>query len=201
MKSLTPLLLVLLGIRPVFAGEEAAYQVIRQDGAIELRAYEPRLVAEVLVDGPFEDAGSIAFRTLFRYIDGNNRSKKNIPMTAPVSQEKANEKISMTAPVSQEKAGEKWAVGFLMPSAFTMETIPTPNDPAVVLREKPACRLAAIRYRGFWSAENYESHLQELKAWIREQGLTAAGEPIWARYNPPFTPWFLRRNEILIPVE
>jgi effector-binding domain-containing protein len=186
MKSLNPFLLLLLGVQPALAGEEAPYQVVRQDGAIEIRAYEPRLIAEVLVGGTLEEAGNKAFRTLFRYIDGNNQSKKNIPMTAPVS---------------QEKAGEKWAVGFLMPAAFTMETIPTPNDPAVVLREKPACRMAAIRYRGFWSQKNYEKHLQELEIWIKEQELAATGDPVWARYNPPFTPWFLRRNEILIPVE
>lgn len=201
MKTQQIFVLCLSGVLPALAVEEAAYQVVRKDGAIEVRAYEPQLVAEVLVDGSLEEAGNKAFRTLFRYIDGNNTTKQKVAMTAPVSQEKASEKIAMTAPVSQEKAGEKWAVGFMMPAGFTMATIPTPNDPAVVLREKPAGRVVAIRYRGTWSQKNYRKHLEKLTAWISEQELTATGKPVWARYNPPFMPWFLRRNEILIPIK
>lgn len=182
------------------AVEEAAFRVVKKDGDFEVRDYAPQIVAEVLVEGSLEEAGNTAFRPLFRYIDGENRAQTKIAMTAPVAQEVAGEKIAMTAPVSQEKSGDRWVVSFMMPANFTMETIPQPNDPAVVLRELPARRMAAVRYSGFWSEKNYRRHLEELRTWMTSQSLTPAGEPVWARYNAPFVPWFLRRNEILIPV-
>ena len=121
-------------------------------------------------------------------------------MTAPGAQEKKTEKIAMTAPVGQQSNNGGWAVSFMMPSGYTMETIPEPDDPDVVLRNIPAYRAAVIRYSGFWSEERYLEHLEQLQAWIERNQLEAAGEPIWARYNAPFTPWFMRRNEILIPL-
>jgi len=182
------------------AVEEAEYRVLQQAGAIELREYAASIVAETVVEADFEDAGNRAFRKLFRYIDGNNEAQQEIAMTAPVSQAPAAEKIAMTAPVAQRQQAGGWAVSFMMPAAYTMETIPRPSDPAVQLRAIPAHRAAAIRYSGFWSETRYREHLQELTAWIGQQGLEAAGEPVWARYDPPFKPWFMRRNEILIPV-
>lgn len=122
-------------------------------------------------------------------------------MTAPVAQEPAGEKIAMTAPVTQQKVQDRWAVSFVMPGAYTLATLPEPTDPKVALRPVPGRRLAAVRYSGFWSEKNYLRHKAELEAWIGARGLKIAGAPLWARYNPPFTPWFLRRNEILIPVE
>jgi hypothetical protein len=106
----------------------------------------------------------------------------------------------MTAPVSQQRARDKWAVSFTMPASYTLETLPVPDDPQIVLRQVPARRMAAVRYSGFWSEKNYLQNMSDLEAWMRERGLVAEGEPVWARYNPPFTPWFLRRNEILIPL-
>ena len=182
------------------AVEEAEYQVLQQDGAIELREYAPSIVAETVVDAGFEDAGNRAFRTLFRYIDGENVAQQEIAMTAPVSQAPAAEKIAMTAPVGQRRQAGGWAVSFMMPSSFTMDTIPRPSDPAVQLRALPAYRAAVLRYSGFWSEERYSEHLRELRAWIAAQGLEPTGEPGWARYDPPFKPWFMRRNEILVPV-
>jgi hypothetical protein len=107
----------------------------------------------------------------------------------------------MTSPVGQRKAGQGWAVSFMMPAAYTMDTIPVPSDPAVVLREVPAHRAAAIRYSGTWSEKSYLAQLSLLQGWMASESLEAAGEPVWARYNAPFTPWFMRRNEILIPLE
>ena len=107
----------------------------------------------------------------------------------------------MTAPVGQQPAQEKWAVSFMMPAEYTLGTLPAPADPKVTLRPVPARRVAAVRYSGFWSQARYLKFKAELESWIRAKGLTVAGDPIWARYNPPFTPWFLRRNEILIPVD
>lgn len=192
---LAPLLMV---TGPLQAVEEAEYRVVKQDGDIEIRAYAASIVAEVIVDGEFEDASSRAFRTLFKYIDGNNRDQREIAMTAPVSQQKSSSKIAMTAPVSQQQTSAGWAVSFMMPASFTMDTIPQPLDPAVSLREVPAHRAASLRYSGTWSEKRYKEHLEQLGRWMDENGLAPAGEPVWARYNAPFTPWFMRRNEILI---
>jgi effector-binding domain-containing protein len=183
------------------ATEEAVYKVLKTGDKFELREYAPHILAEIVVDGDLESAGDMAFRPLFRYISGENRSRSKVAMTAPVSQEKAGEKIRMTAPVNLQSARDKWAVSFTMPASYTLETLPVPDDPKIILRQVPARRMAAVRYSGFWSEKNYRQNRSELEAWIREQGLTMTGDPVWARYNPPFTPWFLRRNEILIPVK
>lgn len=182
------------------AVEEAEYTVVLEDGDFEIREYASSIVAETVVSGEFEDAGSRAFRKLFNYIDGENHASSEIAMTAPVSQQAEGRKIAMTSPVSQEPAEEGWAVSFTMPAAFTMDTIPQPNDESVVIRQIPAYRAAAIRYSGTWSQKNFDEHLSELQDWIDLKDLETAGDPVWARYNAPFTPWFMRRNEILIPL-
>jgi effector-binding domain-containing protein len=180
--------------------EEAAYKVLKKDNHFEIRDYAPHILAETVVEGDLEEAGNKAFSRLFRYISGENRSRQKVAMTAPVSQEATGEKITMTAPVGQQRVQEKWAVSFMMPASYTLESLPEPEDPKVTLRQVPARRMAAVRYSGFWSEKNYLRYKLELESWIREKGLTIVGDPLWARYNPPFTPWFLRRNEILIPV-
>ena len=182
------------------ASEEAPYTVIKADDIFELREYAPQILAEIIVDGDLEGAGSKAFRPLFCYISGDNQARSKIAMTAPVSQEQQGEKIPMTAPVSQQRVQGKWAVSFMMPAAYTMETLPTPDDPRIALRQVPARRVAAVRYSGLWSEEKYLLHKKKLEQWIAATGLAASGEPVWARYNAPFTLWFLRRNEVLIPV-
>jgi effector-binding domain-containing protein len=182
------------------ATEEAPYTVIKADDIFELREYAPQVLAEIIVDGDLEGAGNKAFRPLFRYISGDNKSRGKIAMTAPVSQEQTGEKISMTAPVSQQSVQGKWAVSFTMPASYTMETLPVPDDPSINLRQVPARRVVAVRYSGFWSEEKYLLHKEKLEKWIKDNRYTVTGEPVWARYNPPFTLWFMRRNEILIPV-
>lgn len=188
------------GVMDAMAIEEATYTVVDSDNNFEIRDYSPHVLAETVVEGNLEDAGDQAFNRLFRYISGANRSRQKIAMTAPVSQQPKGEKIKMTAPVGQQRAQEGWAVSFMMPSSYTLETLPEPEDPAISLRQVSARQMAAVRYSGFWSEKGYLRNKQELESWIHERGLTIAGDPVWARYNPPFTPWFMRRNEILIPV-
>lgn len=194
-------LVFLGGAINAMAIEEAVYTIIKKDDAFEVRDYAPHLLAEITVEGTLETAGNKAFDALFNYISGDNKSKNKIAMTAPVSQEAKSEKIAMTAPVGQQASGGKWVVSFMMPSSYTLETLPTPNNANVMLRAVPKNRVAAIRYSGFWSEKNYLKHKEALLEWIAKNGFTVKGEPIWARYNPPFTPWFLRRNEILIPIQ
>jgi hypothetical protein len=192
--------ITLTGAGQAMAIEEASYTVVIKDEKFEVRDYSAHILAETLVEGELEKAGSKAFDRLFRYISGDNQSRNKIAMTAPVSQEPAREKIKMTAPVSQQRVQDKWAVSFMMPAEYTLETLPEPSNPSVSLRQVPERRMAVVRYSGLWSEERYLEHKQALESWIRAKGLTVSGVPVWARYNPPFTPWFMRRNEILIPV-
>jgi effector-binding domain-containing protein len=204
MKRTVPIILFIAifvsGVNSVMAIEEAKYNVLKKDDRFEIRDYEPQILAEIIVESDMEQAGNKAFNRLFRYISGESRLRDKIKMTAPVSQEPRGEKIKMTAPVSLKPVQGKWAVSFMMPSSYTLETLPVPEDHGIILRQVPARRMAAVRYSGFWSEKNYLRYKNELEAWIHKEGLTILGEPIWARYNPPYTLWFLRRNEILIPV-
>jgi len=177
------------------------YKVVLKTKDFELRDYPAHVVAETVVDGTLEDAGNKAFMRLFGYISGKNRSRDKIAMTAPVSQESASEKIAMTAPVGQQRAEGGWAVSFTMPVSYTLNTLPVPEDPDVKLRQVQARRMASVQYSGTWSESRYLRYKKELVLWIEKNRFRILGEPVWARYNPPFTPWFLRRNEILIPVD
>jgi effector-binding domain-containing protein len=193
------LALIALPLADAGAVEEARFARVLQDGDVEIRDYEPQIVAETRVSGSMKDAGNTAFRPLFRYIDGDNEAQAEIAMTAPVAQ-REGEKIAMTAPVAQRADQDEWVVNFMMPAQYTMDTIPRPTDSRVSLRQIPAHRMAVIRYSGRWTERNYEEQLQRLRAWLDENGLEATGEPVWARYNAPFSLPFMRRNEILIPL-
>ncbi len=188
------------------ATEEAEYTVLLKEDNLEVRHYEPQIVAETVVDTDFEDAGSEAFGRLFKYISGNNQSQQEIAMTAPVGQvaegqEIESQEIDMTAPVGQTQVDGQWVVSFMMPGSFTMDSIPKPNDERIALRSVPERTMAAIRYSGFWSESGYQTNKSKLEKWIDKKGYTVLGQPVWARYNAPFMPWFLRRNEVLIPIE
>ena len=182
------------------AVEEAEYTVVLKEERFEVREYESHIIAETIVEGDFEDAGNEAFSRLFKYISGNNKSRQKVAMTAPVGQAAESQKINMTSPVSQKQVEGRWAVSFMMPASFTLETLPEPEDQNVVLRQVPGRLMAAVRYSGLWSEKGYMRNRARLEAWIDEKGFNTVGEPVWARYNPPFMPWFLRRNEILVPI-
>jgi len=184
----------------VMAIEEAEYTVVIKEGDFEIRDYAPHVLAETIVEGDFDEAGNKAFRRLFQYISGNNEAQDKVAMTAPVSQEAKGEKISMTVPVGQQQVGRRWTVSFMMPASYTLETLPRPLDPEVTLRLVPARRLAAVRYSGLWSEKGYVQNKAALESWIKQRGQTPVGEPIWARYNAPFSLWFMRRNEVLIEI-
>ena len=194
-------MLLILPVPAAMATEEAKYTLVTKDNGFEIRDYAPLVVAETIVEGELEDAGSAAFNRLFRYISGNNRPQEKIAMTAPVSQEPAGQKIAMTAPVAQEPLGERWVVSFMMPSGYDLASLPQPLDSEISLREIPARRMAVVRYSGTWSEKSYREHLAKLEAWMAQRQLEPVGPAVWARYDAPFKPWFLRRNEILYPIE
>jgi len=186
---------------PVMAIEKPSYNVLATEGNFELRKYSSYIVAETYVEGDFEAVGSEGFRRLADYIGGKNRKKESISMTAPVSQKPASEKIAMTAPVSQARENGRWRIAFMIPSDYTMQTLPTPDDDRIALREEKEKTVAVIRYSGAWGKKRYENHETKLMDWISTKGWIMAIAPVWARYNPPFMPWVIRRNEILIPVQ
>jgi hypothetical protein len=187
--------------------EEPKYTLIEKSGAFELRAYAPKVVAETLVDGTLDAASSAGFRRIADYIFGNNTahngSNEKISMTAPVtmaakSDKNPSEKISMTAPVTMQQTAGQWRMYFVMPSQYTLSTLPTPNNPAVTLRELPATRMAVIGFSGLAGEKKTAKKTAELMAWLKSKNIAPIGEPELARYNPPWTLPFLRRNEVMV---
>jgi hypothetical protein len=191
----------LLVVKSAMAIEKAKYTVLEKEDGFEIRQYDPQIVAETFVEGDLENAGNEGFRRLYAYISGENTKKQSISMTAPVSQETGSKKIAMTAPVNQEKKDNRWRITFLMPAEYTLETLPEPNDTRVRLTEESGRLMVAVKYSGTWSEKGYEKNKALLEEYIQKRGLTKTGAPVWARYDPPFMPWFLRRNEVLIPIE
>ncbi len=181
---------------PGHATEEPEYQVVRELAEIEVRQYAAYTVAEVVVAGPADKAGSQAFPILAGYIFGRNKGERKFAMTAPVTQAAAPVKLEMTAPVTQSAASGGFVVQFVLPRGVTVANAPEPLDARVHLREVVPAQVAVIRYSGFWSQSNYDEHLARLQVALRAADLAWMGEPVYARYNAPFTPWFMRRNEI-----
>ena len=179
--------------------EQPSYSVVESWGDIELRDYPQLIAAEVEVPGERKQAINAGFRMIADYIFGNSAPRQKIAMTAPVTQQ-PGEKIAMTAPVSQQAVGNMWKVRFIMPSSYTLDTLPTPNNPDVKLIRVPAERVAVIRYSGSADEDLISRHRKLLLERIAQQGLTVNGEPTMAFYNPPWTLPFLRRNEILAKV-
>ena len=180
--------------------EEPKYTVVKTDGKIEIREYQSYVVAETFISGSEMDESSNAgFRKLFKYISGNNRTNTDIAMTAPVTTSRS-EKIEMTAPVTTQRTADGYTIAFVLPDEFTLTAAPVPTDSTIVLREIPARVVAVIRFSGRWTEENMQEHQQLLYIWLQEHTISAVGQPIVARYDPPFMPWFLRRNEIQIDI-
>ena len=169
--------------------ETPNYEVIEQMGDIEIRLYPRLILATVMGDG-----GGNPFSLLFQYISGNNSGSSKISMTAPVL---TPERIAMTAPV----ISEGYSMSFVVPSKYTLETVPTPNDERIRIQEVPERRLAVVRFRGWAREKSVEKQKARLISILRENGVETVGEPFLMRYNAPMTPGFMRRNEVGIEIE
>jgi hypothetical protein len=180
--------------------ERPKYSVEFSEKPFEVRRYAPVIVAVVHVRGARDDAVNAGFRILAGYIFGDNRTQSKIAMTAPVT-ESAAQTIAMTAPVEQSATQSGWDIRFTMPAAYTLETLPRPRDARVQLMREPERRMAAITFSGFWSDSNLQSHQALLAAFLAKHRLTAASSPVYAYYDPPWTPWFLRTNEVLVEID
>lgn len=187
---------------PSHATEEPKYQVVRElPPDAEVRQYAAYTVAEVVVPGPADAAGSQAFPILAGYIFGKNKGERTFAMTAPVTQAAVPAKLEMTAPVTQSAAPGGFRVQFVLPRGVTSASAPEPLDERIRLREVAPTRVAVIRYSGTWSASNDGEHLARLQSALSTAGLAWTGEPVYSRYNAPFTPGFLRRNEIWLHLQ
>lgn len=183
------------------AVEEPKFQVSVHEGAFEVRDYPALVAAEVEVSGSREEAANAGFRLLAGYIFGGNTRRESIAMTAPVVQAPtSSQKIPMTAPVIQTGNAGAWTVRFIMPEGATLQSLPMPNNPQVKLVALAPQRFAVVRFSGLAGQADVAQRTETLRAFIARRGLTAAGPPSLARYNPPWTLWFMRRNEVMIPL-
>ena len=170
----------------VLAVEEPAYRTVLKDGAFEIRDYPALVVAETTATGSQWEAGGQGFRALAGYIFGGNRNQR---------------KIAMTAPVGMTQTGGEWVVRFTMPRGYALDTLPKPDNARVALREAPPTRFAVLGFSGLAREGTVADRKAELSAWIAKRQLRPTGPATLAQYNPPWTLWFLRRNEVMVPVE
>jgi hypothetical protein len=191
-----------LGFSGVFgvAVEEPAFKSVLKDGAFEIRDYPALVVAEVTVPGDQKQAASRGFRLLAGYIFGANRTRQSIAMTAPVAQAPASQSIAMTAPVAQTPVAGQWVVRFTMPHSWTLASLPRPDDARVVLRETAPQRFAVIRFSGLASPSSVATQTGALQKWLHLRAMRPVGAATLAQYDPPWTIWFMRRNEVMIPI-
>ena len=196
--------ILILFTLPAVALEKPEYEVLYQDGKIEYRLYQPYIVAQtnVSVEDEYNGASNEGFRRLFKYITGANNTDIDIAMTAPVqmNMDNAGEKIAMTAPVQQKSNGDFLQVAFMLPSKFNMDTAPAPTDERVFIREIPGRIMAVIRYSGRGTDRNRAKYEKRLRENLQSHGIDTVSGAETAAYNPPFTPPFLRRNEIMFEV-
>jgi effector-binding domain-containing protein len=179
--------------------EKPDYKVVQSENNIEIREYEPMIIAEVEVDGKREDAIRNGFRLLADYIFGNNMVQQDITMTAPVQQQES-QKISMTAPVQQQSTGKSWLISFVMPSKYSMDSLPKPNNDRVRLKEILTTKFVVVNFSGTNSNENIAEHEKQLLNYIEANKLKITGSPKYAFYNAPWTLPFMRRNEVMIEI-
>ena len=187
----------------VMATEEPQFSVLEKTPPFELRSYAPMILAEVKVEGDLEEASGQGFRLIAAYIFGQNQVSEKIAMTTPVAiegQTPKSAKIAMTSPVNIEPNAGQWIVSFVMPAQYTMESLPKPLNSKVQLRQIPSVKRAVISFSGFYNANKVTERTLELEEWMKSKNLQAASAPKFARYNPPWTLPFMRRNEIMIDV-
>ena len=183
--------------------EEPAYTVLEKKDGYEIRQYQPYIMAKTTVTGTYAEATNKGFRIIADYIFGNNTKKESIAMTTPVLESEAtSEKIAMTTPVL-ESAGEnnERTIAFVLPSKYTLDTLPEPNNNAVAFQEVPARKVAALRFTWYANEGRMDTKKELLQSYLKRDNVVAIGEPETARYNPPLSMPLLLRNEVLIPIE
>lgn len=170
------------------------YKILRIIGKVEIRIYPRIIIAKVA------NIETDSFGLLFRFISGNNQQKEKVKMTSPVVSQRTSQEIKMTSPVLSDFR-EQGYMAFVMPQEFNIETTPEPLDSRVKIEEVPSRTVAVLRFSGGWSEKNFEARKEELLETLKNAGVKTKGGVFTMLYNPPFTPGFLRRNEVAIEVE
>jgi effector-binding domain-containing protein len=195
------ILIACVMIGPIMSNvEQPNYQVITSEQGIDIRQYMPMIIAEVEMRGEREEAIGEGFRMLADYIFGNNTAQQGIAMTAPVQQQNS-EKIAMTAPVQQQAQNGVWTISFVMPSGYSIDILPKPNNEIVTIKEVLPKRYAVIQFSGLNSNENIARQEKQLLQYIENNKIKTVGPAKYAFYNPPWTLPFMRRNEIMLELE
>ena len=187
----------------LMATEEPEFILILKKENFEIRQYESKILAQVQVQGDFDDATSRGFKVLADYIFGNNLSldgNTKIEMTAPVVLEPISEVIEMTAPVLAEGENKEWVVSFVMPKKYSLDTLPKPNNKDIRISRLPAEKYAVVVFSGLIRESNYDEQINLLNSFIATKNLITIGKVQIARYNPPWILPFFRRNELMIRV-
>jgi SOUL heme-binding protein len=208
---LLALLIGFLGMESAMAIEEPKYEVRTSQAPFELRHYAPTLIAQTIVEGDMDTASNKGFRLIADFIFGNNLAAESaqaaqIAMTAPATVEPQFSKIAMTAPVTVEPqtanmaSVQQWRIHFVMPSQYSLATIPKPNNSAVTLHTLPSKYFVVHRYSGFNTVARVQKKTDEALAWAKQQSLKVVGTPQLSRYDPPWTLPMFRRNEIMVEV-
>ena len=183
-------------IGPIMSNVEVpAYKILKKEQNIEIRQYPPLIIAEVKTAGSRQDSIGNGFRILADFIFGNNEGEKQLSMNGPITQQQGI-KIAMTAPVQQEKTDTEWAISFIMPSKFSIDTIPNPINDRIKIIQIPSKRYAVITFSGRSTEANLTKHTNELEIYMNGSSYSKVGNAKYAFYNPPWTLPFLRRNEV-----
>jgi hypothetical protein len=182
--------------------ETLGYDVLKQDGDVEVRQYDSYILAQVESFSDLKDATYSGFMKLFNYISGNNTNRAKILMTIPVTEEQVStsEKIPMTAPVTTERSSNAYVVSFVMPSNYSMATLPEPKDKSITFKQVPAHRAAVIKFSGRMNEELAGKKVEELSNWLRKNHVEPRSNFIMAQFNPPWTPGFMRHNEVIVQI-
>ncbi len=194
-------------IGDAIANEAPRYENKKKDNDFEVRRYQPMIIAEVLVTGTLSEASNKGFRQIADFIFGNNedpvkKQSEKIAMTAPVTMEAdTSSKIAMTAPVTMEGTGGAWKMAFVMPSKFTMDTLPKPKNTNIIIKQIPSQQLAVVTFSGWVDEEKLAAQTTRLNEWIAKNGLKSSGSVQLSRYNPPWTLPFWRRNEVWVKLD
>ena len=185
-------IIIMLFSTPAWAEyEQPSYKVILEQDKFSIRDYSEVIVVETEVVASRRDATSEAFRKLFRYISGNNEANFEISMTSPVAQTLTNQ---------DGEIGENWAVRLFLPRSLSEENIPKPSETGVAVVKLKAQKYGSVSFKGTQNDKKVSENLAKLEAFIAENDYEVSGPPVYAFYDPPFIPWFLRDNEILLPV-
>jgi effector-binding domain-containing protein len=189
---------------PIMATEEPDFKLISEEGEFQIREYDPKIIAQVEVEGDFDEASSKGFKLLADYIFGNNLldgESQKISMTTPVEMSPLADNLSMTSPIMDDQVNKTWSTNFVMPQEYSLNNLPKPNNSQVSIIEVPAEKYVVIVFSGLVRESSYAEKSELLSNYIKANNFMPQGTIKIARYNPPWTLPFFRRNELMVKID